>query len=72
MTIERIETGARMSEVVIHSDAAYLAGSPPTGKSSQPRTCAPLAQFIARALASEFPPPSVLARLSLPLRVSAT
>jgi len=26
MTIERIETGARMSKVVIHGDTVYLAG----------------------------------------------
>ena len=26
MTIQRIETGARMSKVVIHSDTVYLAG----------------------------------------------
>ena len=26
MTIQRIETGARMSKVVIHGDTVYLAG----------------------------------------------
>jgi hypothetical protein len=29
MTIERIETGARMSKVVIHGDTVYLAGAFP-------------------------------------------